>query len=90
MKWPWTQPFVLFVSPHNNFEQLLKQKAVTREESVIGDYGAWFGCERLRVPVPAVPMLWWKLSVLEIPLDKELTADCLMIESRTVMVDYGL
>ena len=42
-------------------------------------------------------MLLWKLSVLEIPLDKELTANCL-IETRTkleelilaVMVKYGL
>ena len=25
-----------------------------------------------------VPMLSWKLSVLEIPLDKELTANCLV------------
>ena len=42
-------------------------------------------------------MLSWKLSVLEIPLDKELTANCL-IETRTqleelipaAMVKYGL
>ena len=42
-------------------------------------------------------MLLWKLSVLEIPLDKELTANCL-IETRTkleklipaAMVKYGL
>ena len=41
-------------------------------------------------------MLSWKLSVLEIPLDKELTANCLA-ETRTkleelipaVMVKYG-
>ena len=31
--------------------------------------------ERLRVRVPSVPILSWKLSVLEIPLDKELTAN---------------
>ena len=42
-------------------------------------------------------MLLWKLSVLKISLDKELTADCL-VETRTklkelilaAMVDYGL
>ena len=42
-------------------------------------------------------MLSWKLSVLEIPLDKELTANCL-VETRTklkevipaAMVKYGL
>ena len=42
-------------------------------------------------------MLSWKLSVLEIPLDKELTANCL-VETRTklqelilaVMVNFGL
>ena len=42
-------------------------------------------------------MLSWKLSVLEIPLDKELTANCL-VETRTkleelipaAMVEYGL
>ena len=42
-------------------------------------------------------MLSWKLSVLKIPLDKELTANCL-VETRTkleelipaVMVNYGL
>ena len=42
-------------------------------------------------------MLSWKLNVLEIPLDKELTANCLM-ETHTkleelivaAMVDYGL
>ena len=28
--------------------------------------------------VPSVPMLLWKLSVLEISLDKELTANCLV------------
>ena len=41
-------------------------------------------------------MLSWKLSVLEIPLDKELTANCL-VETRTkleelipaAMVKYG-
>ena len=60
-------------------------------------YGARFGCERLRVRVPSVPMLLWKLSVLEIPLDKELTANRL-VETRTKleelipaeMVKYGL
>ena len=31
-----------------------------------------------RVGVLPVPMLSWKLSVLEIPLDKELTANCLI------------
>ena len=42
-------------------------------------------------------MLSWKLSVLEIPLDKELTANCL-VETRTkleelipaALVKYGL
>ena len=42
-------------------------------------------------------MLSWKLSVLEIPLEKELTANCL-VETRTkleelipaAMVEYGL
>ena len=42
-------------------------------------------------------MLLWKLSVLRIPLDKELTANCL-VETRTklkelipaAMVKYGL
>ena len=42
-------------------------------------------------------MLSWKLSVLEVSLDKELTANC-FAETRTileelipaVMVDYGL
>ena len=42
-------------------------------------------------------MLLWKLSMLEIPLDQELTANCL-VESRTkleeltpaAMVKYGL
>ena len=43
-----------------------------------------FGCERLRVRVPSVPLLNWKLSVLEIPLDKELTANCL-VETRTIL-----
>ena len=38
-------------------------------------YAARFGCERLRVRVPSVPMLSSKLTVLEITLDKEITAN---------------
>ena len=59
-------------------------------------YRARLGCERLRVWVPSVPMLLWKLSVIEIPLDKELTANC-FLETRTklelilaALVKYGL
>ena len=54
-------------------------------------------CERLWVQVPSVPVLLWKLNVLEIPLDKELTANCL-VETHSkleelipaAMVKYGL
>ena len=42
-------------------------------------------------------MVLWKLSVLEILLDKELTADCIVETLKTLeelipaaMVDYGL
>ena len=54
-------------------------------------------CVNVQCSVPSVPMLSWKLSMLEIPLDKELTANCL-VETRTklkelipdAMVIYGL
>ena len=36
----------------------------------------------LTTRVLSLPMLSWKLSALEIPLDKELTANCL-VETRT-------
>ena len=36
----------------------------------------------MRVRVPTAPLLMWKLSVLEIPLDTESTANCL-VENRT-------
>ena len=35
-------------------------------------------------------MLSWKLSVLEIPLDRELTVNCLEELIPIAMVDYGL
>ena len=52
------------------------------QSSQLNRYSARFGCERLRGRVPSVPMLLWKLRVLEIPLDKKLTANCL-VETRT-------
>ena len=48
-------------------------------------YGAYLWCGGLWVRVPSVPMLGLKLSVLEIPLDKELAANCLK-ETRTKLV----
>ena len=39
-------------------------------------------CERLRVRVLSVSMLSLKLNVSRIPLDKEITANCL-VETRT-------
>ena len=59
--------------------------------------GAHLRCVSLRVRVPSGPMLSWKVNVLEIPLDKEFTANCL-VETRTkleelipvAMVNYGL
>ena len=58
---------------------------------------ACFGCLKWWVQVLSVPMLSWILSVLEIPLNKELTANC-GVETCTkleelilaVMVDYSL
>ena len=67
--------------------------------SSLNCYGTCFECERLQVPVLPVPMLSWKLSMLEIPLDKELPPNCLietctkleeLIPARpAAMVKYG-
>ena len=46
------------------------------------DTALTLGARGLWVRVPSVPMLSWKLRVLEIPWDKELTANCL-VETRT-------
>ena len=49
---------------------------------LFNQFGSCLWCRIFLVRVLAVPMLSWNLNVLEIPLDKELTAKC-FVETRT-------
>ena len=80
--WNYTMNFYAIVSFNalttdlqvEHFSFLFSCPCLVYMSSLLNRYSACFGCERLWVRVPSVPMLSWKLSVLEIPLDNKVTS----------------